>query len=482
MDRAIFLFFYFFSLFMLAMFGLHKYFLLHLYRRYKNLPPPSPKIPKEWPLVCVQLPVYNERYVVKRLLRSIVQLDYPQSKLHIQVLDDSTDETTKLLQGLILNLQRKGYQIEHIRRGSREGYKAGALAYGLPKTSADWIAIFDADFFPNPDFLKKTVPSLLQEGIGMVQTRWGHANRNYSLLTRLQGIFLDAHFNIEHLARHRSGRFFNFNGTAGIWRKKAIEDAGGWQHDTLTEDLDLSYRAQLAGWKFIYLPDVVAPAELPAEMNAYKSQQHRWAKGSVQTALKLYSRILKSDFPLFIRIEAIIHLSNNLAYLLMVIPAILLIPILKFQLELNWNWLVIVYFLTFLTSTLSVIIYYANSVKSVIGKLWPDVLYLPFLMAIGIGLSLNNSRAALEALFGHQSEFKRTPKFMIEGREGTWKRKSYKPKKGYQHIFEFLAAIYFILGLIYYLSNGFYVSLPFFLLFQFGFFYMALLSFKGQKT
>jgi cellulose synthase/poly-beta-1,6-N-acetylglucosamine synthase-like glycosyltransferase len=322
----------------------------------------------------------------------------------------------------------------------------------------------------------------MQDRIGVVQTRWGHANRYYSLLTRLQGIFLDAHFNIEHLARHRSGRFFNFNGTAGVWRKKAIEDAGGWQHDTLTEDLDLSYRAQLAGWKFIYLPDVVAPAELPAEMNAYKSQQHRWAKGSVQTALKLYSKIMKSDFPLFIRVEAIIHLSNNLAYLLMVIPAALLIPILKFQLELNWNWLVIVYFLTFITSTLSVLFYYATSVKAAMGKLWPDVLYLPFLMAIGIGLSLNNSRAALEALFGYQTEFKRTPKFMLEGRDGSWKQKRYKPKKGYQHIFEFLAAIYFILGLIYYLSYGFYVSLPFFLLFQFGFFYMAFLSFKGQKT
>ena len=467
---------------MLALFGLHKYFLLHLYRHYKNDPLPSLKSPIDWPHICIQLPIYNERYVVRRLLRSIVQLDYPQDKLQIQVLDDSRDDTTRLLSRLVPLLQKRGYQIEHIRRSNREGFKAGALAYGLKKTTAQWIAIFDADFFPNPDFIKQTMPFLLQEGIGMVQTRWGHANRNYSLLTRIQAIFLDAHFNIEHLARHRSGRFFNFNGTAGIWRRKAIEDAGGWQHDTLTEDLDLSYRAQLAGWKFIYLPEIVAPAELPIEMNAYKTQQHRWAKGSVQTALKLYSRILKSDFPLFIRLEAIIHLSNNLAYLMMVIPALLLIPILKFQLELHWNWLLILYFITFITSTFSVMIYYAHSMKTVLGKLWPDVLYIPLLIAVGIGLSLNNGRAALEALAGYQSEFKRTPKYMIEGQKGTWKRKKYKPKRGYQHIFEFLAAGYFIIGLVYYLYKGFYLSLPFFLLFQFGFFYLAYFSFKGQKT
>lgn len=467
---------------MLALFGIHKYFLLFLYNKYKRQTTIRPPDPKEWPLVCVQLPIYNERYVVKRLLKSIAEFDYPREKLHIQVLDDSNDSTSKLVSRLVKLLKGKGYFIDHVQRVKRTGYKAGALEYGLKNTQADFIAIFDADFFPKPDFLKQSIPYLMQAGIGMVQTCWGHVNRNYSLLTRLQAIFLDAHFKIEHLARNRSGRFFNFNGTAGVWRRQAIKDAGGWQHDTLTEDLDLSYRAQLAGWKFLYLPDIVAPAELPVEMNAYKSQQHRWAKGSVQTALKLIPSIKRSNFPFFIRLEAIVHLSNNLAYLLMVIPAILLVPALKFQIEMNLEWLLFVYFFTFLASTLSVIIYYSFTIKDVYGKIWPNILYLPALIAIGIGLSLNNGRAALEAILGLRSEFKRTPKFLIEGRHGTWKHKIYKPEKGYQHIFELLAASYFSYGLIYYLSNGYFISLPFFLLFQFGFLYMAIFSLKSQRN
>lgn len=482
MEKVIFLALYFFSLAMLALFGLHKYFLLYLYNKYKKIKVAQPKTPNFWPEVCVQLPIYNERYVVRRLLKSIINLSYPKKKLHLQVLDDSTDSTTKIVRRLVAVLKKSGFRVDHIRRADRIGYKAGALAFGLERTTAKYITIFDADFFPNPDFLKSSLPHLLQPGIGMVQARWGHANRNFSLLTRLQAIFLDAHFQIEHLARNRSGRFFNFNGTAGIWRKAAIEDAGGWQHDTLTEDLDLSYRAQLAGWKFLYLPQIVAPAELPAEVNAYKNQQHRWAKGSVQTALKLFSRIIHSNFPFPIRLEAIIHLSNNLAYLLMVVPAILIIPVLKFQIELNLSWLVFVYFFTFLASTLSVIAYYTYTIKDTIGKIWPDVLYLPLLMGIGIGLSLNNGRAALEALLGHRSEFKRTPKFQIEDSRGTWKKKLYKPERDYQHLLEFVAAVYFFFGLIYYLSQGFFISLPFFLLFQFGFFYMAFFSFKGQRT
>ncbi|RMF61843.1 MAG: glycosyltransferase [Calditrichaeota bacterium] len=483
MMQVVLLTLYILTLIVLGLFGIHKYYLLYLYRKYKKNPLPNPPIPDEWPLVTVQLPIYNEKYVLKRLLKATVQLDYPREKLHIQVLDDSTDSTSRLAEKLVALLRSKGYQIDHLRRPNREGFKAGALSYGLERTAAEYIAIFDADFVPDPDFLKQTIPHLMQPGIGMVQARWGHINRNYSLLTQLQAIFLDAHFLIEHLARHRSGRFFNFNGTAGVWRKQAIYDAGGWQHDTLTEDLDLSYRAQLAGWKFLFLPHVVAPAELPAEMNAYKGQQHRWAKGSVQTALKLYRKIWKSNFPLHIRMEAIIHLSNNFAYLIMSIPAFLLVPIVKIHIEMGvvpWK-LVIIYFLVFLSATLSVVVYYSVTIKDSLGKLWPHVLYLPFLMALGIGLSINNGRAALEALLGHQSEFNRTPKYRLEGKRGTWKKKFYRPGKSYQHIFELLMAGYFTYGWAYFLSQNIYYSMPFFVLFMVGFYYISLSSLYGQR-
>jgi cellulose synthase/poly-beta-1,6-N-acetylglucosamine synthase-like glycosyltransferase len=474
--------FYFFSLFILALYGIHKYFLIYLYNKYKNITKNPPQIPAKWPLVCIQLPIYNEKYVVKRLIRSIIKLDYPADKMQIQVLDDSNDNTSQVVSRLVRHLKKRGYWIDHLQRENREGYKAGALSYGLKKSRADYIAVFDADFFPDPDFLKQTIPYLLQENVGMVQTRWGHANRSYSLLTRLQAIFLDAHFTIEHLARNRSGRFFNFNGTAGVWRIQAIQDAGGWHHDTLTEDLDLSYRAQLAGWKFLYLPDVVAMAELPVEMNAYKNQQHRWAKGSVQTIIKLFWQIISANLPFYIKMEAIIHLSNNLAYLLMIIPSVLLIPILNYQINLNWNWLVGVYFVTFIASTLSVVIYYARSIKETQGKLWSEAIYLAPLMALGIALSLNNGRAAIEALVGIKSEFKRTPKYQIVGHKGSWKKKLYRSRSRYQHLFELLAAFYFSYGLAYYLSKGFYISLPFFLLFQFGFLYMGIFSLKSHRS
>jgi len=482
LQNIVFLILYSLAIAVLAFFGLHKFFLLGIYNKHKNRALVNPSPPKVWPPVTVQLPIYNEKYVLKRLIRSIIDFDYPREKLNIQVLDDSTDATSRLAQRLVCFLAKRGFNIEYLRRGNRHGFKAGALEYGLNHTSDEFIALFDADFVPNPDFLKKTIPHLLQPGIGMVQTRWGHVNREYSLLTRLQGILLDAHFLIEHLARHRSGRFFNFNGTAGIWRRQAIVDAGGWQHDTLTEDLDLSYRAQLAGWKFTFLPNVVSPAELPIEINAYKSQQHRWAKGSVQTALKLIPRIWRSGFPFHIRLEAIVHLSNNFAYLLMIIPSLFIIPILKFQLEMNWKWPLLLYLFVFFSATLSIIVYYTTAIKDSIGRLWPQIFYVPLLMSFGIGLSLNNGRAALEALLGHKSEFKRTPKFRIEGRRGTWKRKGYQSGKNYLYFFEFFFALYFSYGMVYFLLKGLYLSLPFFLLFQFGFLYIALSSFAIQKT
>lgn len=483
MADTIFFALYLLSLLVLGLFGVHKYFLLSIYKKYKNHPIPKPPDPEIWPDVTVQLPIFNERYVVKRLIRSCVCLDYPKDKLHIQILDDSNDMTVKLVSRLVKVLKNKGFRIDHVRRPDRVGFKAGALAYGLENTDSEFIAIFDADFVPDSDFLKKSVPYIMQEGIGMIQTRWGHINRGYSMLTQLQAIFLDAHFMIEHVARNRSGRFFNFNGTAGMWRKQAIIDAGGWQHDTLTEDLDLSYRSQLAGWKFTYLPDVIAPAELPAEMNAYKNQQHRWAKGSVQTGLKLIPRIWRSDFPLFIRMEAIIHLCNNFAYLLMAIPALLLVPVVKIQVgieEVPWK-LVFVYLTVFLSATVSVIIYYARTIKETRGSYWPGIIYLPALMGLGIGMSLNNGRAAVEAILRKQSDFIRTPKFMLEGRKGTWRKKFYRPAKSFQPFIELLIGGYFTWGWLYFASQEVYYAMPFFLLFIFGFYYIGILSMSSLR-
>ncbi len=480
MERFVFFGFYFLALLVLALFGLHKYYLLYLYSKYRDQHPPPPPEPEEWPEVTVQLPIYNEKYVIKRLLKAVAALDYPREKLHIQVLDDSTDSTVRLTARLVKRLRRAGYRIDHLRRKTRTGFKAGALDYGLRHSNAPFLAIFDADFVPHRQFLKQTIPYLMQPGIGMVQTRWGHINRDYSLLTRLQAIFLDAHFLIEHLARNRSGRFFNFNGTAGVWRRQAIEQAGGWEHDTLTEDLDLSYRAQLKGWKFLFLPQVVCPAELPVEMNAYKGQQFRWAKGSVQTALKLIPRIWRSKFPLRVRLEAIIHLSNNFAYLMLAIPAFLMIPILRYQIEARLTWTFVLYLFMFISATLSVMLYYATAIQAALGKKWPYILYLPCLMALGIGLSLNNGWAAISALLGDQGEFNRTPKFRIEKRQDSWRRKVYRSRGQGLHVLEFLLAAYFTYGMAYFLHRGYFVSIPFFLLFQSGFLYIAIQSLAGR--
>ncbi|MGH7450315.1 MAG: glycosyltransferase [bacterium] len=360
----------------------------------------------------LQLPIYNERHVIKRLLKSTARIDYPRDKLHIQVLDDSTDATVKLAQRLIGVLQKRGFRLEHLRRETREGFKAGALAYGLQYSTAPYIAIFDADFVIPPDFLKRTLPFLLQPDIGLVQTRWGHLNRNANLLTRLQAMIMDAHFRVEHFARNRSDKFFIFNGTAGIWKRQAILDAGGWQHDTLAEDTDISFRAQLRGWRFMYLHEVVAPAELPEKMRAYKTQQHRWVKGTVQAAMKLTPIVWKSPLPFKKRLATILHLFSNLAFALMVIPAVLALPwvakqIYALHLPLE---LALAYFFIIAFAMSAVVAYYGVTLKASTGKLWPDILLAPFMAGLGIFLSFTHVRAALEALRGYQSEFVRTPK------------------------------------------------------------------------
>lgn len=466
----------------LVFFGIHKYILLYTRHKYRIDPVEPAKTLHSWPVVTVQLPIFNERYVLKRLLRAVVKLDYPKDKLHIQVLDDSTDITAELSNRMVKILKSNGFHIEHIQRKERSGFKAGALAHGLQQTDAEFIVIFDADFVPQSEFLKQTVPYLVSNpNIGMLQARWGHINRNYSLLTKLQALFLDAHFLIEHYARNRSGKFFNFNGTAGIWRKQAILDAGGWQYDTLTEDLDLSYRAQLAGWKFLYLPNVVVPAELPVEINAYKNQQHRWAKGSVQTGLKLIPQIWNSDLPFLVKCEAIIHLTSNFSYLLMTVPALLLIPVLNLQVAFNVKMTIIPYLLTFFAATMSVIFYYSYAAYLSSGKIFPYLMYIPALMGLGIGLSINNGRAVIEAVFKQQSEFNRTPKFKIEKRNDSYRKKLYKPAKSKLQLLEFLFAGYFTFGLAYFISEKLYLSIPFFLLFLYGFLYISLASFNLKR-
>ncbi|MBZ0253981.1 MAG: glycosyltransferase [Candidatus Methylomirabilis sp.] len=319
----------------LSLYGLHRFFLMYLYFRHADRRARAGELPAERPLVCVQLPIFNERYVVERLLVRVADLDWPRDRLHIQLLDDSTDDTTEIAAGVAARLREKGAWIDHVRRPDRVGFKAGALQYGLARTEADFIAVFDADFLPSPDFLGRTMPHLAAPEIGMVQARWGHLNRDHSLLTRLQSILLDGHFVIESAARHRSGRLLNFNGTAGVWRRRAIEEAGGWQHDTLTEDLDLSYRAQMAGWRFVYVSDYVVPAEVPEDMNAFKSQQHRWAKGSVQTARKLLVPLMRSRLSRAQKVEALFHLTGNASYPFMGALALLMFPALGARLRLD---------------------------------------------------------------------------------------------------------------------------------------------------
>lgn len=315
---------YFSVLCVLAVYGSHRYRMAYLYYRHKFKLPTPRGVLSQLPRVTIQLPIFNEMYVVERLVDAVCRIDYPRELLEIQVLDDSTDETCAIARACVERHRQKGHDIVYVHRTNRQGYKAGALENGLLTARGEFVAVFDADFVPSPDFLHRTVPFFADSQVGMVQVRWGHLNRDFSILTQAQSIFLDGHFIIEHTARNRSGCFFNFNGTAGIWRRVTIADAGGWQHDTLTEDLDLSYRSQVKGWQFVFLNDVVSPAEVPVEMNAFKSQQHRWAKGSIQTARKLLPMILKSDLPFAVKREAFFHLTNNMAYLLMVLLSALM--------------------------------------------------------------------------------------------------------------------------------------------------------------
>ena len=393
----------------LVLFGAHRIHLILLYLRHRGEAQESPLPFDTLPRVTVQLPIYNEKFVVDRLIDSVCRLDYPGNRLEIQVLDDSTDETREQARAAVERHRDAGFDISHIRRAERTGFKAGALQEGLRQATGEFVAIFDADFVPPRAFLRGTIHHFTDPRVGMVQARWGHLNRSHSLLTRVQAIFLDAHFLIEHVARSRSGRFFNFNGTAGIWRRACLLDAGGWEHDTLTEDLDISYRAQMRGWRFVYRPDLVAPAELPPDPPAFKAQQHRWAKGSIQTARKLLPRIWRAPLPLRVKLEATLHLTNNLAFLLLLgllisIPATLVV---------DPGWGVSQGLLGlpfFFLATGPVSLFYIVSQRGAGAGWLRSITSVPLVLCLGMGMSLNAARAVLEALLGISSEFVRTPK------------------------------------------------------------------------
>ena len=441
------------ALFMIFLFSLGQLNLSWHYRRARrkaNHVKQPPAAMPEWPVVTVQLPVYNELYVINRLIDAVAALDYPRQKLEIQVLDDSTDGTVAAIAARVAEVGKLGIDIHHVRRPGREGFKAGALKYGLERAKGSLIAIFDADFVPKPDFLKNTVPYFVHEKTGVVQTRWGHLNKNYSLLTRLQAFGLDAHFSVEQTGRSEAGSFINFNGTAGVWRKACIEDAGGWSSETLTEDLDLSYRAQLKGWKFKYLEAVEAPAELPILMSAVKSQQYRWNKGAAETARKNLGQVLRSGIGLENKVHAVFHLFNSSIFVCLLLAAVLSIPMLyikfrnpEFNILFNLGSI-------FLLGFFSIGYFYWVAAKS----LAPDKTLkyfaktFPLFLTVSMGLSLHNALAVVEGLSGHKTPFIRTPKFNVTDRRKKWKGNIYiKNKVNLMTIIEGALSIYFIFGM-----------------------------------
>ena len=469
---------YFAVLVGLSVYGAHRGYLLYLYtncRRDGRRPSPGGPAPR--PRLTVQLPVFNEAYVVERLIDAVAHLRYPRDRFEVQVLDDSTDETSSVAQAAVERWRARGLAIDHRRRAVRSGFKAGALAEGLRIARGDLIAVFDADFMPPPDFLERAVGAFVDPRVGMVQARWGHANRRYSLLTRLQALLLDGHFVLEHGGRHRGGCFFNFNGAAGIWRRAAIESAGGWQHDTLTEDLDLSYRAQLAGWRFVFLPDVVAPAELPVEMSAFKSQQHRWAKGSIQTCRKVLPAVLRADLPLRVKAEAFLHLTANFNYLLVLALCVLIVPALAARAASpGGQRLLLVDAAVFGLAAVSVFTFYAVSQREVGGRWWARLRDLPAMVALGLGLSVNNALAVVEALGGRTGEFRRTPKYGVRSPADPIAGTGRRQRPELQPLVEMAFGAWFTLAIAYALSAGLYVATPFLALFQIGFFYAGFAS------
>ncbi len=472
---------YFGILGLLSVYGIYRYRLVYLFLRYrKHTPKPKARFePGRLPRVTVQLPLFNEMYVAERLIDAVVKIEYPRELLEIQVLDDSTDDTVEIASGVVQKYFDQGFDISYHHRADRTGFKAGALEAGLKKSSGELILIFDADFAPRPDCIRRMIDYFTDERVGMVQMRWSHINADYSLLTKVQSIMLDGHFVIEQTARNRCGGFFNFNGTAGMWRREAIEWSGGWQHDTLAEDTDLSYRSQLMGWHFVYLMDEDVPAELPVEINAFKSQQKRWAKGVVQVGMKLLGRMWRDPrLPLRAKLEQFFRLTGNLAAPLVVVLALINLPILivRYNQGLFHLFLLDVPILTF--STVSVIVYYLVTQWHLHPKTWKrSIKYIPFVMSMGIALTFSNARAVLEAIFGVKTPFVRTPKYRIEETsDKTWVKKSYVPRRIKLPWLELAFAAYFLVTIWYAIDSHIFGTIPFLLIYFCGYSYAVAMA------
>lgn len=477
---------YFTILGLLALLGIYRVRMVFQFWRYRNIKPaPLRRFAEgELPRITIQLPLFNELYVVERLLESVVAIDYPRHLLDIQVLDDSTDETVKIAGAAVERYREQGYDIQYIHRTDRTGFKAGALENGMKTAKGELIAVFDADFTPRAECLRKMVDYFSDERIGMVQMRWSHINAGYSLLTRIQEIMLDGHFVVEQTSRNRTGAFFNFNGTAGMWRRQAIEWSGGWQHDTLTEDTDLSFRAQLMGWRFVYLLDEDVPAELPVEMNAFKAQQRRWAKGLVQVGMKLMPRVWRHpQLTLQQKLELFFRLFGNCAAPLMIVLSVLHIPVLIVRFNQGLFHMLLLDVPLMLLATFSVISFYGTTIlyryPNEKRRLW----MIPIVMGMGIGLVFSNTRAVIEGLLGIKSSFVRTPKYRVENSQDNWLKQArlYGRKHGLLPLVELAFALYFVGAVAYALRSHIYATIPFLLIFLLGYGYMAIMSlFQGR--
>ncbi|MBK9228435.1 MAG: glycosyltransferase [Ignavibacteria bacterium] len=474
---------YIISLTILFIFGSHGFNMIYYYfktfgDRTKDLEEHEFEI-TDYPLVTIQLPLYNERYVITRLIDATMRLDYPKDKLEIQILDDSTDDTTEIIQDHIKRYIDDGFDIKHIHRTNRQGYKAGALKEGLEVAKGEYVAIFDADFIPRKKFLKRTIPYFYKyEKLGLVQTRWEHLNREYSLMTRTQAIALDGHFVIEQAVRNRAGFFINFNGTGGVWKKECIFDAGNWEADTLTEDLDLSYRAQMKGWKFKYLVNFTSPAELPSDIFALKSQQFRWTKGAIETAKKIFPIVLKSDMSFKLKVQSFIHLCSNLAYPFILIAALLNLPVMLVKLSGEYDT-IFKFMSLFIFAFISSFLFYLYSQKDVYPDWQNRMIYFPVFMAGSMGFSVNNTKAVFEGLLGKKSEFVRTPKYKITGKQESWQGKKYVNKKlSFTTYIEAFMAVYCFVGVVIAIGTAQIAAVPFQLMFFGGFATVSYLSIR----